>query len=78
MPTPPPPARTLLTVEQAALRINMSTRYVRRLVAERRIAFHHIGRSVRLDSADLDAHVAAGRIEPLTASDAWRAVRSVA
>jgi len=55
----------LLTIEQAAERINMSVRYVRRLVAERRIAFHKLGRSVRIAPADLDELVAGGRVEPL-------------
>jgi excisionase family DNA binding protein len=68
----------LLTVEQAAQRMNMSPRYVRRLIAGRRIAFHRIGRAVRLTVADVDAFVAAGRVEPLTSSDAWRGVRGVA
>jgi len=57
--------------------MNMSVRYVRRLVAERRIAFHRIGRSIRLTAVDVDAHIAAGRVEPLTASDSWRGLRSV-
>jgi excisionase family DNA binding protein len=68
----------LLTIEQAAERINMSVRYVRRLVAERRIAFHKIGRAVRLHVSDVDAHVAAGRVEPLTVSTVWSGVRGVA
>jgi excisionase family DNA binding protein len=36
----------MLTIEQAADRIGMSARYVRRAIAERRIAFHYFGRSV--------------------------------
>ncbi|MGH3731243.1 MAG: excisionase family DNA-binding protein [Micromonosporaceae bacterium] len=43
----------VFTVEEAAARIKMSARYVRRLVAERRIAFHKVGRSVRIKGADL-------------------------
>lgn len=68
----------ILTVEEAAQRIKMSTRYVRRLVAERRIAFHKVGRSVRIKASDLAAHVEAGRVEPMTISDVWRGFRSVA
>ncbi|EYT89695.1 hypothetical protein ThrDRAFT_04682 [Frankia casuarinae] len=75
--SPPAPLGDILTVEQAAARMNMSVRYVRRLVAERRIAFHRIGRSIRLTSADVDAHIAAGRVESLTVSKVWRDVRSV-
>jgi excisionase family DNA binding protein len=68
----------VLTVEQAAAAINMSTRYVRRLVAERRIPFHKLGRSVRLVRRDLVAHLDTGRVEPLTASEVFGDLRSVA
>lgn len=37
-----------LTIDQAADMLGMSTRYVRRLVSERRIAFYRLGRSIRL------------------------------
>ena len=47
----------LLTIEEAASRIGMSVRYVRRAVAERQIAFHRLGRSIRIDPADLAAFV---------------------
>ncbi len=52
----------LLTIEEAALRIKMSVRYVRRLVAERRIPFYRLGRSVRFDPTDLAEFVTAGRL----------------
>ncbi|GIG89202.1 helix-turn-helix domain-containing protein [Plantactinospora endophytica] len=68
----------VLTIEQAAARIQMSERYVRRLVAERRIPFHKLGRSVRIRAVDLAAHLDAGRVEPLTASDVWSGMRRVA
>jgi excisionase family DNA binding protein len=55
---------SLLSVEEAAERLGTSPRFIRRLIAERRIAFAKIGRHVRLDTADLDAFVAAGRVEP--------------
>jgi excisionase family DNA binding protein len=56
---------TYLTVEQAADRLNTGTRFVRRLIAERRIAFVKLGRHVRIDEDDLEAFVAAGRVEPV-------------
>ncbi|CAN5910009.1 hypothetical protein BH24BAC1_BH24BAC1_33650 [soil metagenome] len=56
-------AMSLLTVEQASERLGTSTRFVRRLIAERRITFIKVGRHVRIDTADLDAFVAAGRVE---------------
>ncbi len=54
----------LLNVDQAADRLGTSPRFIRRLVAERRIAFTKLGKHVRIDTADLDAFVAAGRVAP--------------
>jgi excisionase family DNA binding protein len=53
----------LLTVEEAAERLCTSVRFVRRLIAERRIAYVKVGRHVRITDADLASFVAAGRIE---------------
>jgi excisionase family DNA binding protein len=53
----------LLTVEQAADRLGTSTRFVRRLIAERRIAYHKVGRHVRIAEADLINYVAASRVD---------------
>ena len=64
-----------LTVGEAADYLNTSQRFVRRLIAERRIAFHHVGRHVRLAVADLDAFLLAGRVEPMTVADVWRDLR---
>ena len=53
----------LLTAEEAADRLGTSVRFVRRLIAERRIAYIRIGRHVRIAEADLASFVAAGRVE---------------
>jgi excisionase family DNA binding protein len=53
----------LLTVEEAAERLGTSTRFVRRLVAERRIAYVKVGRHVRLDPTDVEAFIGASRVE---------------
>jgi excisionase family DNA binding protein len=55
----------LLTVEEAAGRLGTSTRFVRRLIFERRIAFVKVGRHVRISPADLDAFIAAGHVTAL-------------
>ena len=55
---------TLLTVDEAAERLGTSTRFIRRLIAERRIAYTKLGRHVRIAARDLDAFVASGRVEP--------------
>jgi excisionase family DNA binding protein len=65
----------LLTVDQAANALNTTPRFVRRLIAERRICFHHVGRHVRIAERDLEAFVEAGRVSPPEAS--WRAGRAV-
>jgi excisionase family DNA binding protein len=52
----------LLNVDQAADRLGTSTRFIRRLIAERRISFVKLGKHVRIDSDDLDAFVEAGRV----------------
>jgi excisionase family DNA binding protein len=67
----------LLRVEEAAEVMGMSARHVRRLVAERRIAFHKLGRSVRIAPADISAYLEATRVEPITESGVWRDLRRV-
>ena len=54
-----------LTLTQAAAYLNVSERFVRRLVAERRIAFHKVGHFLRFRATDLDAFLEAGRVEPV-------------
>jgi len=66
----PPQLDTLLTVDQAARRLGTSVRFVRRLIAERRIAYVKLGRHVRITAHDLDAFIAAGRVEGGTARKA--------
>lgn len=53
-----------LNVPETAAYLNTSERFVRRLIEERRIAFHRLGRHVRLTRTDLDSFIAAGRVEP--------------
>jgi excisionase family DNA binding protein len=54
----------LLTVDEAANALNTTSRFVRRLIAERRICFHHVGRHVRIAERDLEDFVRAGRVAP--------------
>jgi excisionase family DNA binding protein len=68
----------LLTVDAAAERMSTSVRFVRRLIAERRIEFVKIGRHVRISEAALADFIEAGRVEPMTAADAWPRVRGAA
>jgi excisionase family DNA binding protein len=67
----------LLTVEAAAERMSTSARFIRRLIAERRIEFVKIGRHVRISEAALVQFIEAGRVEPMTGADArprWKGV----
>jgi len=59
------PATVLLTVDQAAHRLGTSVRFVRRLRAERRLAFVKIGKHLRVDSNDLEAFIDAHREQPM-------------
>jgi excisionase family DNA binding protein len=55
----------LYTVEEAAQHLNTTPRFIRRLIAERRIAFTRLGRHVRIQADVLDDFIAAGRVEPV-------------
>lgn len=55
----------LLTVEQVAELLGTGVRFPRRLIAERRIRFVHVGRHVRISERDLRDFVAAGMVEAL-------------
>lgn len=59
------PRPDLLSVEQAAQRLGTEIRFVRRLVAERRIRFYKIGRYVKFDPDDLATYVQQGRVDPV-------------
>ena len=69
------PLEKLLTVEEAADALNTTPRFVRRLIAERRICFHHIGRHVRISERDLQEFIEAGRVTPPPVE--WRAGKAV-
>ena len=67
-----------LSVPETAVYLNTSERFVRRLITERRIAFHHVGRHVRFALSDLDEWLLAGRVEPITAPAVRRHLGQVA
>ena len=64
----------LLSVEEAATELGTPVRFVRRLVHERRIRFHKIGKYVRIAQDDLQAFIAAGAVPsaPTTSGGAVR------
>ncbi|MDA0568064.1 helix-turn-helix domain-containing protein [Streptomonospora sp. S1-112] len=59
------PAGRLLTVAQAAERLNTSERYPRRLIEERRITFVKLGRHVRIPESALDEFITTGLVKPV-------------
>jgi excisionase family DNA binding protein len=69
-------AGRLLSVGEAAEVMGTPERFVRRLIAERRIAYHKIGKYVRIAETDVVAFVQAGRVEPVRVQ--WRSGRVVA
>lgn len=54
---------SLLDVEGVARTLGVSPRFVRRLVAERRIPFFKIGKFVRFDPGELDQWIAGRRVD---------------
>lgn len=55
--------RPMLGVKQLAERLGTTERFVRRLVCERRIPFHKVGKYVRFDQDDVDQWVAVRRVD---------------
>jgi excisionase family DNA binding protein len=62
-------AEQLLSVEAAAERLDAKPRFIRRLIAERRIEFVRVGRHVRISESALAEFIEAGRVPPLTAAN---------
>jgi excisionase family DNA binding protein len=54
----------MLKPEEAAERLNVSLRFIRRLCHERRVPYTKVGRLVRFDPGELDAWLAAHRVLP--------------
>lgn len=69
-------AGRLLSVGEAAEALGTPERFVRRLIAERRIAYYKVGKYVRIAEADVVAFVQAGRVEPVRVH--WHGGRVVA
>ena len=59
-------AEQLLSVEAAAERLDTTPRFIRRLIAERRIEYHKVGRHVRISESALAEFIQAGKVPPLT------------
>jgi excisionase family DNA binding protein len=60
-------AGQLLKPEEAAERLNVSLRFIRRLCHERRLPYTKVGKFVRFDADELEAWITAQRVEPTNA-----------
>ena len=58
----------LLTVAQVAELLGTGERFPRRLIAERRIRFVHVGRYVRIPESALRDYIGAGLVQPMRRS----------
>ncbi|MFI9406255.1 excisionase family DNA-binding protein [Nocardia sp. NPDC052316] len=63
-------------VAGAAVYLGTGERFIRRLIAERRVAFHKVGTHVRFKVSDLEAFAQAGRVEPISVR--WSGGKAVA
>lgn len=55
----------LLDIEQAAHRLNVTPRFIRRLIAQRRIDYLKIGKFIRFHPSDLDNWIEDQRVQPI-------------
>ncbi|MFI9780118.1 helix-turn-helix domain-containing protein [Streptomyces sp. NPDC051956] len=55
-----------LSIDQVAEVLGTSSRFPRRLVAERRIIFVKVGRHVRIPESAVDAYIAEHTVEPIS------------
>ena len=53
----------LLDIEQAAERLNVSPRFIRRLIAQRRIDYLKIGKFIRFQPDELDSWIENQRVQ---------------
>ena len=56
----------LIGVEQLADELGVSVRYVRRIIAERRIPYVKVGHLIRFERDEVDRWVEANRVNALT------------
>lgn len=64
-------AGRLLTVSEAAERMGLSARTLRRLVQQRRIRHLRIGRLIRISAWDVDDFVTNSTVDPVGESTSW-------
>jgi excisionase family DNA binding protein len=68
----------LITTDELAARLRATPRFVRRLVAERRIEYVKVGRLVRFEESAVAAFIERNRVEPMTRAELRRRYGRVA
>jgi excisionase family DNA binding protein len=69
----------LMTSKEVAALLRQTERFVRRLVAERRIAYVKVGRAVRFEESAVVAYIEANRVAPVSRAELRRSyLREVA
>ena len=68
----------LLTADEVAERLRTTARFVRRLVAERRIEYVKVGRLVRFEPRALAEYIERNRVVPATRAEIRRQIRKAA
>jgi excisionase family DNA binding protein len=66
-----PALEQLLDIDGLAARLGVTSRFVRRLVEERRVPYHKIGRLVRFDPAAVESWIGSMRVD---AHGGWQPV----
>lgn len=69
MPSTHEPDPKFLTIPQAAERLNVSARFIERLIASRDLPVHRFGRAVRIKCTTLDALAEKAERSPLRSRD---------
>lgn len=73
-----PAAQEFFSVDEAAVHLGTGVRFVRRLIAERRIPYYKLGRHVRIQIQDLKSYLRDSRVEAMTVTDVWQDMRRAA
>jgi excisionase family DNA binding protein len=68
----------LITSEEVAARLRTTVRFVRRLVAERRIEYVKVGRAVRFRVSAIDQYIECNRVAPMSRAELRQLYRGVA
>jgi excisionase family DNA binding protein len=68
----------LLTTDEVAARLRATPRFVRRLVAERRITYVKVGRLVRFEEDAVTAYIDAHRVVPINRAEVSLTLRRAA